>query len=433
MSPMQANTTPQQMVITGPKNTIQIKDVLIGEVWLCSGQSNMEFSVKNTASAKEALKDATKRQTLRIFIVTRTPAGLPKSHVNGIWHMSNPGRTRWVSAVAYFFGRELVDNLDVPVGLLQSAWGGTAIQSWTSAAGFESEPLLKKETQWIHDQQASYNILKNQAVPLITKWLPKAQAALAQNQSIPELPTWPEHPIAKSHGNPTSLYNAMIAPLIPYAIRGTVWYQGEANQPEGTFYETRLKALIHSWRDAWSQPKLPFGVVQIAPFGGYRNDKLPLFWEAQTKAVKQTPHTGLVVTTDLGNPKNIHPTRKLPVAKRLALWARATVYGEKNLVYSGPAYKSMEIRGNSISLSFDHVGSGLTSRDGKPLTHWLIAGKDQKFSPAQAICNGNQILVSSDKVPSPVAVRFAWDKLANPNFINKEGLPAQPLRTDQWD
>ncbi len=430
---MQANAKPQSMVIVGPKNTIEIKDVLVGEVWLCSGQSNMEFTVKGTASVKGALADAAKRKTLRVFIVSKKTAGLPQTHVNGAWHLSNPGRTRWVSAVAYFFGRELVDALDVPVGLLQSAWGGTPIQPWTPKAGFESNPAFQKEMKKINNHQATYNALKNQAIPLIAQWLPKAQAALAKNQSVPEPPNWPEHPIAKSHGNPTVLYNAMIAPLIPYAIRGTIWYQGEANEPEGLFYATRLKAMIHSWRQAWNQPKMPFGVVQIAPFGGYRNNKLPLLWEAQIKIVNETPHTGLAVTTDLGNPKNIHPKRKFPVAQRLALWARATVYGEKNLVYSGPTYKAMKIQGSKITLSFDHVGTGLASRDGKPLTHWLIAGANQKFVPATATRQGNQIVVSSDKVPTPVAVRFAWDKLANPNFINKEKLPARPFRTDQWE
>jgi sialate O-acetylesterase len=239
----------------------------------------------------------------------------------------------------------------------------------------------------------------------------------------------------------------MIAPLIPYAIRGAIWYQGEANVGAAFHYRTLFPAMIANWRADWGQGDFPFGFVQIAPFGGYSDDwGLSLaacaeLWESQAMTLKVSPNTGMVVTTDLADvdkihPKNkdyigIHPTNKQDVGKRLALWAMAKVYG-RDLVYSGPIYQSMAVEGNKIRLRFDHVGGGLIAADGKPLSYFTIAGADQKFVPAVAAIDGKTLLVQSDRIAQPVAVRFAWRGDATPNFANKEGLPASPFRTDSW-
>ncbi len=241
------------------------------------------------------------------------------------------------------------------------------------------------------------------------------------------------HPLA-SNGQPTGLYNGMIHPLVPFAIRGAIWYQGEANRGDGAKYTEMMKALIGGWREAWGEGDFPLYFVQIAPFSNskyYSKDQLPFLWEAQTAAMA-IPNTGMIVTTDIGNLDDIHPKNKQAVGRRLALWALARTYGQDNLVCSGPLYKSMTVERDKVRLSFDYVGGGLASRDGKALSWFEIAGEDRKFVPAHATIDGETVVVSSDKVAAPVAVRFGWDNLAEPNLTNKEGLPASPFRTDRW-
>jgi sialate O-acetylesterase len=226
----------------------------------------------------------------------------------------------------------------------------------------------------------------------------------------------------------------MIAPLLPYGVRGAIWYQGESNVSRAYQYRTLFPVMIRDWRAAFARPDMPFGFVQIAPFryGGQDPANCAELWEAQLLTLKNVPNTGMVVTTDIGNIQDIHPKNKQDVCKRLGLWARATVYGQKDLVYSGPIYKSMAVEGNKIRLTFDHVGSGLITRDGKAPTDFTIAGADQKFLPAIAAIDGNTVVVSNDEIKEPAAVRFAWYDTAMPNLCNKESLPASPFRTDQW-
>ena len=226
----------------------------------------------------------------------------------------------------------------------------------------------------------------------------------------------------------------MIYPLVPYAIRGALWYQGESNMREGMVYHEKMKALINGWREVWKQGDFPFYFVQLAPWGGYdRNDPthLPKIWEAQT-ATLALPNTGMVVTTDIGNVKDIHPRNKQDVGLRLAYWALANTYGKDDIVYSGPLYKSMEVEGDAILISFKYTGSGLVSRDGEPLSWFQIAGEDQQFVDAVAVIDGDTVVVSSDTVKAPVAVRLGWNQIAEPNLMNKEGLPVSPFRTDSW-
>jgi len=246
-----------------------------------------------------------------------------------------------------------------------------------------------------------------------------------------EAPAWPKH-LLEDNGQPSSIYNGMIHALVPFAIRGAIWYQGESNNPDGMLYFEKMKALIGGWRQVWNEGDFPFYYVQIAPLDAlYENDRLPRLWEAQLAALT-IPNTGMVVTTDIGDLKDIHPKNKQDVGKRLALWALAKTYGRDNLVCSGPLYKSMAVEDDKIRVRFDYVGGGLASRDGRPLNWFEIAGDDRKFVKAEATIDGDSVVVRSATVSRPVAVRFGWNRAAEPNLMNKEGLPASPFRTDKW-
>jgi len=239
------------------------------------------------------------------------------------------------------------------------------------------------------------------------------------------------HPLS-SHSAPTGLYNGMVHALVPFGIRGAIWYQGESNRHDGMLYHEKMKGLINGWRKVWAQGDFPFLFVQLAPYNyGRAPFDLPKIWEAQT-ATLAVPNTGMAVTTDVGNLRDIHPRNKQAVGRRLALWALARTYGQTGLVYSGPLYKSMSVEGDKIRLVFNHVASGLASRDGKPLTWFEIAGKDKNFVKAEAKIDGDTVVVSSAEVAAPAAVRFGWHHEAEPNLVNNEGLPASPFRTHPW-
>jgi sialate O-acetylesterase len=377
---------PLKMKIKGSSGKeIVFSNVLVGEVWVCSGQSNMEMGVGacNDAKAEIAAADY---PNLRLFTVQKNKAAQPADDVKAAWLPCTPeniGPNNWgsFSAAAYYFGRQLHKELGVPVGLIHTSWGGTPAEFWTSRKALEADPALK---------------------------------SLARGES-------------------SCLYNGMIAPLIPYGIRGAIWYQGESNIGRAYQYRTLFPAMIRNWRADWGQGDFPFGFVQIAPFRYGKND--PALWaelcEAQAMTLQNTPNTGMAVTVDVGDVKDIHPKNKQDVGKRLALWALAKVYG-KDIVYSGPLYKSMAVEGGKIRLRFEHADGGLFSLDGNPLTDFTVAGADQKFVPASAEIDGDAVVVSSPEVAAPVAVRFAWHDDTSPNLVNQEGLPAGPFRTDSW-
>ncbi|MDX1962045.1 MAG: sialate O-acetylesterase [Pirellulales bacterium] len=373
---------PHELRVQG-KNLLTVPDILIGEVWVCSGQSNMEWVVVKTKN--EAVeKAAAKFDKMRLMTVPKLETAEPQADAQVEWRVCNPQTVSYFSGVAYFFGREIHQKLDVPVGLIVSAVGGTRIEPWTNREGVDLVPQL----------------------------------------------TGKDPPPDGQY-----LYNGMINPLHPLNIRGFIWYQGEGNVGDGMIYRYRMEALIRGWRKAWRDDELPFYYVQIAPlnWGGKPVDVHPQLWEAQTAAL-EIPHTGMAVTNDIaGHVGDAHPRNKKDVGIRLALWARTFTYGEKDLVYSGPLYQSHEVENNAIRLKFRHVHGGLTSRDGKPLTWFTIAGEDQKFHPATAEIDGETIVVKSDLVPRPVAVRFGWHQIAEPNLMNKEGLPAPSFRTDRWE
>lgn len=438
---------PYKMTVSG-NSTIVLTNILVGEVWLCSGQSNMEMGIGIVANGKEEVAAADYPQ-IRLFDVPKRPSGQTESDVDAEWRTCSPnniaaGGWEGFSAVAYFFGREIHNRLNVPVGLIDASWGGSYIEPWTPPAGFAMVPKLTHILDEIEQTNSNYRKVFMRALDEFEAWIDKAHKSMADNDRVPSgMPDYPQHPFTQSEPysypwRPTGLYNGMIHPLVPFAIRGAIWYQGESNLSDGMLYHEKMKALVGGWRKLWGEGAFPFYFVQLAPFrykGWPSKDvtptSLPEIWQAQFESLS-IPNTGMAVTTDITELDDIHPHNKQDVGKRLALWALAKTYGRTDLVYSGPLYKSMSIQDAAIHIAFDHVGSGLTSRDGKPLNWFEIAGPDKKFYKADAEISGNAVLVWNSKVRKPVAVRFAWHQEAIPNLINKEGLPASPFRTDKW-
>ncbi len=411
-------------------NTIKLTDILFGEVWVCSGQSNMEWPV-NASNNREEEIAAADYPNIRLFHIPKETSGVPVLDVNAQWRPTAPETVRHFSAVAYYFGRHLHKELDVPIGLINTSWGGSRIEPWTPPEGFASVPALTSISEEIQDIDKDFRMQLPQKIQEIETWIGETQEALENSDTIFEMPQV-VHPLSNG-GRPTAMYNNMIYPIVPFAIRGALWYQGESNMGEGMMYHEKMKALINGWREVWKQGDFPFYFVQLAPFnyGGDDAARLARLWEAQT-ATLALPNTGMVVTTDIGNIRDIHPRNKQDVGLRLALWALAKTYNKDDLVYSGPLYKSMEVEGSTIRINFEHVGSGLTSRDDEALTWFQIAGEDKQFVEAKAVVDGDTVVVSSDSVESPVAVRLGWHQTAEPNLMNKEGLPVSPFRTDSW-
>jgi sialate O-acetylesterase len=441
--PLKAVGSPLELTVRGEKGPeIVVRDILVGEVWVCSGQSNMEWPMSATLSPTPELLRAD-HPKMRLFLVPRRTSDRPQDDVVAKWTVCAPESAAPFSAVAYYFGLELHHKLGVPVGLIESAWGGTYIEPWTPPAGFDAVPEVKP---LLARQQAKYEEYRQalkKAMPSWETWVKETRKALAADTALPSMPgDTPENPFGPPTA-PTTLYNGMIHALTPFAIRGAIWYQGENNLPDALAYEKKMEALIRGWREAWKLGDFPFYYVQLAPYNYPYNNReaaagdipdqqlLPLIWEAQTEALR-VPNTGMAVITDIADLNDIHPRDKKDVGCRLALWARAGTYGEKGLVYSGPFYKSMSVDGDAVKISFDFADGGLISNDGLPLRWFEIAGDDHIFYRAAAEISGETVTVRSARVPQPKAVRFGWNQLAVPNLANKQGLPASPFRTDNW-
>lgn len=552
-------------------NEITLKNVLVGEVWVCSGQSNMEWPTiqVNNSEAEIAAADY---PNIRLFMVEKATAVTPQTNCSGSWKLCTPETAAPFSAIGYFFARELNKELNIPIGMIGTYWGGTVAEAWTSEPTLrkfgEFDEALKKVDEekalipppnpkfWKTRHDWNQEILKadpgtkdkwfqqnlddsgwkQMSIPVLwertdlgeldgivwfrkhieipadwagkeltvelgpiddtditwfngtqigqtnyyqdnrnytisaglvktgtnvlavkvldtggggglwgtpdqLKIYPKDQAdkalSLAGNWKYKVAVTYMDLPGYRSFmpvgpNTPTALYNAMIAPLIPYGIKGALWYQGESNCGRAEQYSRLFPAMIRNWRDDWGCGDFPFYYAQIAPYH-YDNPDDPMsafLREAQMKTLS-FKNTGMAVTMDIGNVNDIHPRNKQDVGLRLALWALVKDYGRKNIIYSGPIYKSMKIEGDKIRLFFDYTGSGLMAKDG-PLTCFTIAGKDGKFEPAKAVIDSATIVVSSDSVKDPVAVRYAFTNASQPNLFNKEGLPASSFRTDNW-
>jgi sialate O-acetylesterase len=560
---------PFTMTISG-STSITLENVMIGEVWICSGQSNMEWPVTRARNAAEEI-DTAHHPGIRLFTVPNTIATRPRIDCRGSWVECSPATVRSFSATGYFFGRDLHQRLDVPIGLIAADWGGTIVEAWMSEStlgGFSEYTSTLEFLDVVSDPNRRTGVVEDR----VKAWwsglddhasVPRGWTATDHDDTgwptmnVPETWTgkherfdgvirfrrtvsvpaaWAGRPatlelgpiddyddvwvngvhVAATHaagnwnkprryevparvlvggpnvvavrildtgglggmngkpeqmkltvaggGDPvalagvwryhvgraqsklprrpqganigpntgTVLYNGMIAPVVPYAIRGAIWYQGESNRPRAHQYRTLFPALIDDWRARWGRGDFPFYYVQIAPFryGGDTGQAAALR-EAQTMAMHR-PNTGMVVTMDVGNPDDIHPRNKQAVGRRLARWARARTYGEAGLVPSGPLYRSMRIEGDAVRIEFDHVGPGLVLRD-SDRSHFTVAGADRVFVEAQARIDGDAIVVSTPRVPDPVAVRYAWEAAAEPNLFNGADLPASPFRTDAWE
>jgi sialate O-acetylesterase len=391
LAPMPASAKGQSLIISG-SNKIVLTNILVGEVWLCSGQSNMQYEMRKNSkvnrpdtSTENSPIDEVERAhnpAIRIFLVDRKRQLKPDSTHSG-WNIAQDSALREFSAAGYFFAKKLQAELKVPVGMISAAVSGSRIEPWIDTTAYNSEPYFKT--------------IK----------------------------------VSADHGK---FYYPMIKTLAPFAIKGFLWYQGESNVDEPLNYIYKMQTLINNWRSLWQNTNLPFYYVQLAPYLNskdpkFTNETLPEFREAQMQVLK-IPHTGMIITTDLNDDiKNIHPPFKWEVGRRLALVALGKTYGFKT-EYSGPVYAGMIVDRDQAVLTFDHVGNGLISNNGKPLTHFTIAGADKKFVPATAMIIDSKVMVSAPSVKKPVAVRFAWDEAAQPNFYNKDGLPAVPFRTD---
>lgn len=581
------------MLITAGADTISMGNIVFGEVWLCSGQSNMEMPVKGWLpndpidNSENEVQEANYPE-IRMFTVQKAMSYTPEESCTGSWKVCTPDNVPDFSATAYFYGRELHKNLEVPVGLIHSSWGGTPAEAWTqmdhlgNVPGYETakEKLLEaadkssdynawleslktvdinpesanpadgidfndaimsssslddsdwnsipvpaffeeslgyfdgviwfrkefdfsgnpqdknyslflgtiddmdvsyingtrvggyeKDGYWqqdrlykvppgllkkgknvvavrVTDSRGSGGIYGNRPVGLMKgnemvidmsgdwKFLPVAMIAgnsvYLFEEGSKSFANMPAAQLQLTPFSPSVLYNAMIAPLVPYAIKGAIWYQGESNVGRGKQYQILFPSMIQSWRDQWGTGNFPFYYVQIAPFNYNESVKgiTAELREAQLLAL-QEENVGMVVTTDIGNPVNIHPGNKQEVGRRLALWARAKTYGQENLVFSGPLFKSMEVADGEAILSFDYTGSGLYSPEPE-LSDFEIAGDNKMFYPAHAVISGDKVVVSSESVAKPVYVRFGWSDTAEPDFFNKEGLPASPFRTSEW-
>jgi len=408
---------PYTLIVKG-WNEIKIEDVLIGEVWLGSGQSNMELTGTGEQFWAKGLRESGKPGTfdpdrvdavlkaasdsaadypqLRFFNVGQVQGSAEQNDLYGHWEVCTPESMMNTSLVGFYFSRELSDKLDgVPVGLIHSSWGGTPAETWIPASEVSGDRILA--------------------------------AAAAVRPEVTWGPT-----------KPGLLYNSMISPLVPFRIAGVIWYQGEGNvgfSNGSLVYDRSLSTLARSWRSEWGYD-FPFLYVQIAPYR-YNSDNPAAYGgtiirDAQRKALGLIPNSGMAVIDDVGNIEDIHPKYKEQVGHRLVLWALDKAYSVSDELPSGPLYKGMEVEGKAIRISFDYASGGLKSADGKDLSDFQIAGKDKVFHPATAVIDGETLLVSSPEVSKPVAVRFAWCDIATPNFVGSSGLPASCFRTDDW-
>ncbi len=419
---------PYELTLTGQKSKVVIRDVLVGDVWLCAGQSNMGWPISKTPPAEVSVTE-TPRSQLRLLTIPQTASPQPLPDINGsvAWTASTPASAAEFSAVGWHFGHILERELQVPIGLVHASWGGTKAESWLSHESLSSEPSLQ-------------SLIEN--------------AALVGESGKPQ-----------DHLN--SLYNGMIAPLRDFPIKGVIWYQGEANVGRGQQYGTLLTQLILDWRQQWKSPHLPFLFVQLAPYR-YKNHPthaLPELWDAQLHVCKTIPRTGMAVILDLGNPEDVHPVQKLEVGRRLSAWALAEVYHAEQLIrlepaadevgapsptgippserspepaptpearlYSGPLFRQATVDGNRIIVEF-YAAQGLKSVDGQPLREFLVAGQDLVFYSATAVIEQDRVVLTCDQVPHPIAVRYCRNDTPAANLVNAADLPASPFRSDDF-
>lgn len=486
LSGLPVSTQSIEVTVQG-KNTLVLHDVLVGDVWLCSGQSNMNLGFTADASSKEELPKSD-HPLIRLFMVPKEPTMTLRTDLPplvdgttvGRWLVCSPQtivQNGWggFSAVAYYFGRDIQAFTGKPVGLIDACYGGTSVQAWTSAEAYQAVPTLKHYadeneklrqdfaknpnyyqevviSEWkagVEKWKVEHKAIWDAYQVTFQKWESENKKSMAEkgwgppkpNEPGPKMPRDP----STSKDVPINLFNGMIAPIIPYGIKGAIWYQGENNAGGAPDYSILLPLMIKDWRTRWGVGDFPFLIVQLANFGENKPEapvsQWALFRESQAKIAAE-PNNGLAVTVDIGEPKDIHPRDKWDVGNRLSLVARKVAYGD-SVVFSGPTYKSQSIDGNKIRLSFDNIGQGLTigvpplhfhpglpRPDASSLRGFVIAGDDKKFVAATATIDGNSVVVSSEQVPNPKTVRYGWAESPDCNLYSKEGLPAVPFRSE---
>lgn len=472
-----ASAEPRDLTATGNDSNVKISDVLVGDVWLAGGQSNMGFPLNSAHNAAEVLPQAQDSQ-LRFFLVKTKTAAEPQADCVGKWATATPDTAKSFSAVAYFFAREIRRDQKCPVAVLQAPWGGTDIETWISLAGLKQSPALtnplsrwdkavadyekiKANPNLVSDYEKDLKQWQKEIAPAYDAVVKKYNADKDAGKEVGAKPQPPRpepsnpDPMgmpspSRRPSTPTVNFNGMIAPLVPYTVRGVIWYQGENNGGRGLEYRELFPRLIEDWRNQWTQAggeDFPFLFVQL-PCNGKDTTPVaesgwPWLREAQLLTLQKVPRTSMAITIDVGDPNNVHPADKIDVGQRLALVAKKLVYGE-NVVASGPLFKKMEIDGGKARVQFTETGSGLTigqqpwcAKGVTPfpkdkLIGFFVAGEDRKWFAAEASIDGDSVMLSSPQVAKPVAVRYGWSNSPRCNLYNKEGLPASPFRTDDW-
>ena len=432
---LQASVEGRELKVTGPSNTVVLQDVVVGEVWVCSGQSNMEWPLSRSFQPEEDIARSA-NDRIRLFQVVKrrsNEVNLNLDYAPQHWAVASPASVAGFSAVGYYFGRNLEQSLhsaDVPVGVIHTSWGGSPAEVWMSESALKGDPEYARDI-WTPGV-AEYD----RWVAAGSKWDAEAAAAKARGES-------PKGNRPGQPWRPAELYNGMLANLMPYGIQGALWYQGESNAGRAWQYRRLFGDMIKNWRRDWEQGDFWFFAVQLAPWDKGRKRDVSVIageigdsnWaelrEAQNVVAQTVSKVGIAVITDVGDKDDIHPTRKAPVGERLALLARARAYHEK-VEYSGPALEQIRVGAGEIRLRFGHARGGLKTSDGQPPTGFTIAGADHKFHPATARIDGSRVIIRSPEVPQPLAVRFGWNDFPTVNLVNTSGLPASPFRTDDW-
>ena len=433
LKPLKADSTPQTLTIEG-KNKIELKDILVGEVWLVSGQSNMQWTLlqSNNGAAEVAKANHPK---IRLFNVSRMVGSKKRPGKMAEWKVCTPESVREFSGAGYYFAVDLQEKLKVPIGIINSSWGGSQAEAWTPVEYLQAHPDLVATVERTRIWDEERPRVQVEYAQAIEKWKvesEKQKAAGARPSPSPGVPD-----ALRDYRVAASIYDGMIAPLMPFAIKGAVWYQGESNEARAEQYNILLPVMIRGWREKWGQGNFPFGIIQLPNYRQPKPEPTDEAWsfirEAQRRTALNTVNTGLIVTIDIGEANDIHPKNKLDVGLRMSRWALKEVY--KNKLSNSPVLQKYEIKGNKIILTFADVGSGLRIKSGDKLNEFAIAGADKKFVWAEAkIVGKDKVEVWSDKVAEPAAVRYAFNNNPrNANLTNDSGLPAAPFRTDNWD
>ena len=423
------------LVKSSSGSTVSVENVLVGEVWLCTGPSNIQWALRRCKNGEKEVA-AADYPRIRFFSVAKKLADQPQADCQGEWFECRPDAVGDVSGVGYFFARRVHRDLDVPIGILQSFWGGSRIEAWTGIEAIEAEPALEPILDWWQRNREDFDSGRTKAEyeRQLEAWQATVDRAKAAGVKPPAKPKPPENPHASRH-RPACLFNGMIAPLTPYAIRGAITYQGLGNLFWAQYGNALMPTMVADWRSRWGQGDFPFGMVQPAPFPCDRwpksgPDAYSLQRESQLLLLDGLPNTGVALTMDIDDLEELHFTNKQTVGRRMADWALTSVYG-RQIPYRGPVYKSMATEGDKIRIRFSNTGNGLVTNDGCPPKHFTIAGSDKIFHPATATIDGSTVVVHAANVDHPIAVRFAWSDTAVPNLFNNDGLPASLFRTDR--